>query len=89
MSRHKIHNLAHGIKIQEYNNGSYAYWIEDRSYWKNIPAELGKVLVKELKPKGIVSGAKSGKVTMGEMSVNELIKNATGDSRQVIGEDDK
>lgn len=50
-SRHKIHNLAHGIKIQEYNNGSYAYWIEDSSYWRNIPAELGKVLVKALRKK--------------------------------------
>lgn len=50
-SRHKIHNLAYGIKIQEYNNGSYAYWIEDRSYWRNIPAELGKVLVKALRKK--------------------------------------
>lgn len=43
---HKVHELAEGIKIQQYNNGSYGYFVEGKG-WRNIPKTLGEVLVKK------------------------------------------
>lgn len=43
---HKIHELPNGIKIQEYNNGSYGFWLEGKG-WRNIPKQLGETLVKK------------------------------------------
>ena len=44
---HIVHKLAGGIKIQQYNNGSYGYFLEGKG-WRNIPKQLGKDLVEEL-----------------------------------------
>jgi hypothetical protein len=41
--------LQHGINIQEYTNGSYAYFHSEYSAWQNIPSELAKNLIKNLK----------------------------------------
>lgn len=43
---HIVHELAEGIKIQQYNNGSYGYFVEGKG-WRNIPKDLGEVLVKK------------------------------------------
>ena len=43
MSKHIIHKVG-DIKIQAYNNGSYAY-ISDQGILRNIPSELGKKIL--------------------------------------------
>lgn len=43
--KHKIHELPNGIKIQQYNNGSYGFYVEGHG-WRNIPKQLGESLVK-------------------------------------------
>ena len=39
--KHTIGNII----IQEYSNGSWAYWLDGKG-WRNIPKELGQKLVK-------------------------------------------
>lgn len=41
----KTHKVG-GITIQEYGNGSYAYFQEAKRNWTNIPSELAKKIIK-------------------------------------------
>ena len=47
MSNHKKHKIG-DILIQEYNNGSFAYYLDGHG-WRNIPSELGKKIIKQVK----------------------------------------
>ena len=44
-AKHKIHKLKSGVKIQQYNNGSFAYY--NGKGWRNIPSELAIVLIED------------------------------------------
>ena len=45
----KEHKLKGNILIQEYGNGSYAYFDTDVNRWRNIPASLAKNLIQQLR----------------------------------------